>query len=229
MKKQFRILLLLLATLSSQAQSGVYSSNIVGYATVTVRPGYSLLGNPLTTGVTNGANEIGLQIDGEQILIWDPTIASFDYVSFDQGLGGWINANLQPASPPALPPGKGFFFYNPLPTDTNITFIGQVIPSPGTTNCMGVPPGFFLFSSPLPANVPDISAPPVNLPILDGMQVLTWDSAGSKYVFSSYDSTLGGWIDINLSPIMPTTYSIGQGFFLFNPFAQVVVWCQSLP
>src|SRR5215467_9799094 len=148
MKKRFSILLLLLATLSSQAQSDVFSPNIVGYATVIVPPGYSLLGNPLTTGVTNGANEIGLQIDGEQILTWNAAIATFDYVSFDLGLGGWINANLQPAAPPALPPGKGFFFFNPLPAATNITFIGDVVPGPGCTNCcLPLSPGFSIISS----------------------------------------------------------------------------------
>ena len=48
-----------LAASSGMAQSSVYSSNIVGYATVTVPPGFSILANPLSAGATNGAAEIG--------------------------------------------------------------------------------------------------------------------------------------------------------------------------
>jgi len=86
-----------------------------------------------------------------------------------------------------------------------------------------------MIGSPLPANVTNISSAPVSLPLIDSMQVLTWNNATSKYAYSSFDSTLGGWIDANLSPITAPGYSIGQGFFFFNPGNQVAHWNQSLP
>jgi len=219
------------SAISAMAQGNVYSLNIVGYATVTVPAGFSILANPLSAGATNGANEIGLTIDSEQILTWNPANSSFNYVSFDSTLGGWIDAQLNPSTPPSLPPGKGFFFFNPATTATNITFVGQVVPGPGAANSNSLPliPGFSMIGSPLPANVTNISSAPVSLPLIDSMQVLTWNNATSKYAYSSFDSTLGGWIDANLSPITAPGYSIGQGFFFFNPGNQVAHWNQSLP
>src|SRR6516162_8027246 len=94
-------------SISAQAQSNAYSLNIVGYATVSLAPGYSLVSNPLSAGLTNGANELGLTIDSEQILSWTGT--GFHYVSFDARFGGWIDANFTPSVAPSLPPGVGFF------------------------------------------------------------------------------------------------------------------------
>ena len=224
MNKEFMAVLLSLAAWSVNAQS--YSTNIVGFATVTIPPGYSILGNPLSTGVTNGANEIGLQIDGEQILTWDTAKSTFKFVTFDATLG-WLDANFAATVPPSLPPGVGFFFFNPAKTATNFTFVGQVVPTPSSTSCLSLAPGFSLISSPLPASVADISAAPLNLPKLDGMEVLTWDSATSKYFFYSFDAILG-WYD-GIQFLNPPAYSIGQGFFLFDPGASADLWCQSLP
>jgi len=213
------------SAISAMAQSSVYSLNIVGYATVTVPAGYSLLANPLSAGVTNGANEIMAPIDSEQILTWNGT--KFNYVSYDSGFGGWIDANFQASTPPSLPPGVGFFFYNPGSTATNITFVGQVVPGPSSTNTLSLAPGYSLVGSPLPANVTDISAAPVSLPKIDSMQVLTWD--GAKYVYTAYDSGFGGWIDANFQAKAAPSYSIGQGFFFYNPGQTAASWSQSLP
>ena len=99
------------SAITAMAQSSVYSLNIVGYATVTVPAGYSLLANPLSAGVTNGANEIMAPIDSEQILTWNGT--GFNYVSYDSGFGGWIDANFTAKAAPSYSIGQGFFFYNP--------------------------------------------------------------------------------------------------------------------
>ena len=112
-------------------------------------------------------------------------------------------------------------------TDTfTFTFIGQVVPSPSSTNCVPFPSGYSLLGSPLPANVTNIALPPISLPPIASMQVLTWN--GSGFVYSSYDPEFGGWIDVNFKPKPPPSYEIGQGFFMFNP-SGVTSWCQSLP
>ena len=80
--------------------------------------------------------------------------------------------------------------------------------------------------SPLPASVTNLTVAPVNLPLIDGMFVLTWN--GTSYVMSFYDTAFGGWIDANFAPIAAPGYNLGQGFFIFNP-GPAVTWTQSLP
>ena len=215
------------SAISAMAQANVYSLNIVGYATVSVPAGYSLLANPLSAGVTNGANEIMPILDGEQILTWNG--ASFTEVMYDSGAGGWVKADdVTPTGPPSLPPGKGFFFFNPNATATNITFVGQVVPGPSSTNTLSLAPGYSLIGSPLPATVAQITNPPVSLPVLDGMQILQWGSG--KYSEVMFDSGAGGWVKADdVTPTTAPPYAIGSGFFFFNPNATASAWNQSLP
>jgi len=201
----------------------VYSLNIVGYVNVPVPSGYSILANPLSAGVTNGANEIMTPIDGEQILTWNG--AGYDYVSYDVGFGGWIDADFNPSVPPSLPPGKGFFFFNPGASAT-VTFVGQVVPSPGVTNSLNLPSGYSLVGSPLPATVTDITTAPIRLPLIDGLQMLEW--GGAAYIYSSYDIGFGGWIDADFNPKAAPGYTVGTGFFFYNPGA-AAPWLQWLP
>ena len=225
LQKQMRTKALLCAALvaagaiSAVAQQNVYSLNIVGYVNVTVPSGYSLLANPLSAGVTNGANEIMTPIDGEQILTW--TGSGYSYVAYDSG--SWVDSQFNPAQAPSLPPGKGFFFFNPF-ASTTVTFVGQVVPGPGVTNSLAIPSGYSLIGSPLPASVTDITAAPVSLPKIDGMQILKWTGAG--YSYAAYDS--GAWVDSQFNTIPAPGLNVGQGFFLFNPFA-ATTWPQSLP
>ena len=226
-----KILMISLGTafvvLRASAQTSTYSSNIVGYATITIPPGYSLLANPLDAGGTNGANEIMPILDGESILTWNGVV--FDEVQYDSGAGGWVGSDdVTPAKPPSLPPGRAFFFFNPNPTPTNFTFIGQVVPGPSSTNCMSLPPGYDLIGSPLPASVNEITNPPVSLPVIDGMFILEWD--GTKYLETMFDSSAGGWVQADdVTPSVAPPYKIGQGFFLFEPSVAAISWCQGLP
>jgi hypothetical protein len=60
------------------------------------------------------------------------------------------------------------------------------------------------------------------------MQVLTWDNVKSAYVGRLYDSALG-WQDAQLNAATAPAYSIGEGFFFFNPQSTAAGWAQSLP
>jgi len=213
----------------------VYSLNIVGYATVSAPAGYSILANPLSGGQTNGANEILPPITGMAVLTWNG--AGFDYASYQPAFNpppgtGWVDVNLAPANPPSLPPGKGFFFQNPASTPTNITFVGQVVPGPSSTNTLALAPGYSMVGSPLPAAVTDITTSPVNLPKVPSEAVLTWN--GSGYTTATYNPAFNpppgsGWVDANLAPIAAPSYSIGEGFFFQNPNNTAINWVQSLP
>ena len=215
------------SAITAMAQGNVYSLNIVGYATVTIPSGYSLLANPLSAGATNGANEIMPILDGEIILTWNGT--KYNQVGYDSGFNGWVGADGQtPASPPSLPPGQGFFFYNPLAA-TNVTFVGQVVPNPGTTNSINLASGYNLVGSAIPATVAQITNAPVSLPVIDGMILLQWDNAHTKYVQTGFDSGFNGWVGADgQTPSAAPPYSIGQGFFFYNPLAPTT-WKQSLP
>jgi len=211
------------SAISAMAQSNVYSLNIVGYATVTINPGYNLLANPLSAGQTNGANEIMPIIDGEVILTWNGK--GYNYTGYDSGFNGWVDANSNPSQPPSLPPGTGFFFLNPGGA-TNVTFVGQVVPGPSSTNSIALPPGYSLVGSALPAAVAGITNAPVSLPVPDGNVILTW--GGKAYVYTGFDSGFGGWVDANSNPSTPPAYAIGQGFFYLNN-GPALTWKQSLP
>jgi hypothetical protein len=222
------------SAISAMAQGNVYSLNIVGYATVSVAPGYNLLANPLTAGVTNGANEIMPIIDGETILTWNGK--GFDQVNYDSGatpVPGWVTAAGAPSQPPSLPPGKGFFFFNPNTAASNFTFVGQVVPNPGGTNNanhLPLAPGYSLIGSPLPASVALITNTPVSLPVIDGMSILQWN--GKAYVTTIYDSgaPTPPWVQGNgTTPTNAPPYNIGGGFFFFNPNSTAGTWTQSLP
>jgi len=215
------------SAVTAMAQSSVYSLNIVGYATLTIPAGYSMLANPLSAGATNGANEIMPIIDGEIILTWAGT--KFNQTGYDSGFGGWVGANgSSPSVPPSLPPGSGFFFFNPGAA-TNVTFVGQVVPNPSSTNTINLASGYNLVGSAIPATVAAITNSPVKLPVIDGMIILEWDATKQKYTQTGFDSGFGGWVgaDGSTASVAPP-YSIGQGFFLFNPGA-AQAWKQSLP
>jgi hypothetical protein len=207
---------------SSQAQSNVYSLNIVGYVNKVLPSGYSLIANPLTVG-TNGAEQVMTPPDGSIYLTWNG--AGFDYASYDIGFGGWIDSGFSPTAAPVLPPGQGFFFYNPNTQYTN-TFVGTVVPAPGVTNSMALPSGYSLIGSPLPAGSATISGGAVQLPIIDGMIILQWNGVG--YTYSSYDIGFGGWIDDGFSPVIEPSYNVADGLFYYNP-GLATNWSQSLP
>jgi hypothetical protein len=217
------------SAVSAMAQN-VYSLNIVGYATVPVPTGYSIMANPLSNG-SNGADVIMPIIDGELILTWTGT--KFTQVGYDAGNGGWVQADdATPATPPTLAPGTGFFFFNPIGA-TNFTFVGQVVPGPASQNTVTLPPGYSLVGSPLPAALTTaqggLTNAPLNLPAIDGMLILNWDSTGQKYIQTGYDLGNGGWVQADdATPSAVPGYAIGQGFFFFNPIA-AQSWTQSLP
>jgi hypothetical protein len=224
---ELSLLVFMASAVCGLSQSTSYSQNIVGYATVTVPPGYSLMANPLSTGLTNAANEIMPILDGELILTWAGS--RFRQVSYDSGFGGWVGDDGQtPAPPPSLPPGEGFFFYNPLSVATNFTFIGQVVVSPSSTNCFfSGGGGWHLVGSPLPATVDSITNSPVQLPVIDGMVILKWN--GSNYMQTGFDTGFGGWVGADgQTPSVPPSYRIAEGFFWFSPIPEWS-WCQGLP
>ena len=130
------------AVTSSNAQSTVYSQNVVGYVN-TVLPGsgvLSLVANPLN-GTTNSVSTIlPSLVGGESVLVWNGG-GYYVYVYQGAGVGtglgfqsDWTDGNAFPPSPPLIPgdqtdSGDGFYW---APTPTLSVGQGFFVQNPGS-------------------------------------------------------------------------------------------------
>lgn len=196
---------------ASQAQSNVYSANVVGYVTATFAPSgqYTLVANPLDSGTNNLIgllDQSGSLPNKTQVLIWD--VPSQGYITASKSGGTW-NTNLP------IPPGTGFFVKTPatLATPITNTFVGNVIASPaGGTNNVNLVAAFQLVGSGIPFNgtINDYLTSGTNTLDLGGVlpnksQVLIWDAPSQGYITASRS---GGTWNTNLS------LGPGVGFFI---------------
>jgi len=200
------------AVTSSNAQSTVYSQNIVGYVN-TVIPGgsaYSMICNPLN-GTTNAADALMPALQGgENLLIWHGTgYYTYTYTSpgFGTGLGyqsDWIDGGATPPQPPTIPgdqtdasdglyftprpiltPGQGCFLQNPNGAETN-TFTGTAL----TTNSVVIAGGsaYSMLASTIPVGggIQTNAAINITQNFAGGENVLLWNGSGYYvYTFTS--------------------------------------------
>ena len=199
--------------LSSQAQSNVYSANVVGYAQVVVNGNaeYTMVANPFDDGAGNYLTNIcptNLYPVGSQCLTWSPSGGS--YTTIKRLASGW-NAS------PQLPPGTGFFLKNGnagAPTVTN-TFVGSVIVQNFNSVTNPIPLNYSMQGSPIPYNgnvcIATQTGGDTNMnfgaTVSAGSQILIWSPSGGSY--STIKRLAGSWnTTVTISP--------GQAFFLFN-------------
>jgi hypothetical protein len=218
--------LLAAGIMTSQAQSPVYSQNIVGYATV-VTPAsgtYYMLSIPFKIGVSNGANEIwpsGALPELSTLLTWDVPSQSYKGVLYDSTSPTlWDNGNYDPVPAPILPVGQGFLLNLTAPA-TNV-FAGTVAINVGTSNQMSLPNSgtYYMVGSVVPyaGSVTNgtSSGGGANLNGLPELStVLTWDVPSQSYKGVLYDSTSPTlWDNGNYDPVPAPTLTVGQGFFI---------------
>ena len=178
--------------LATQAQSNVYSANIVGYVNVTNPAGqYVMISNPLD----NGTNDLTSLL---------PNVANGAQVFLFQG------GTLQPSTRTKgvwsqnfiIPPGTGFFLNNPA-AGTN-TFVGNVA---GPSNNIAAPGGLtVLVGSPIPfsGTLSDQGTNTLNLNVLPNGSVVYKLISGSLQ-----PSTKSKGIWTPNFPIVP-----GDGFYV---------------
>ncbi len=232
--------LLAAGIVSSQAQSPVYSQNIVGYATITVPSAYSMMTVPFQLSPNNNAtNVFGSSLpDGTQILIWNPSTGKFvtDIYDTQAGYGTppywYMSDDSTPTNPPTLAPGQGFFIN--APGGVTNTFAGVVPVNVGASNVMTLGSFYNMVGSVIPAagsvtnSIINLSG---NLP--DGTQVLIWNSATSKYVTDIYDTQAGygtppyWYMSDDSTPTNPPSLTVGQGIFINPPGGGT--WTETLP
>src|SRR4051812_8902448 len=123
------------------ADGGVFSANAVGYVNLSLRPGLSLIANPLF--YTN--NSIGFWLRhppaGTQGYRYTAD-SGYEISTFDETEDAWSNPDLQ------VPIGEGFFFRNPSETNYTQTFVGEVLQG---TLINHLPAGFSTKGSLVPA------------------------------------------------------------------------------
>lgn len=202
--------------IASQAQSNVYSANVVGYATV-VYPGsgqFTLLANPfddgngdISTNIMDSANSLPAK---SELLTWNVGTQTFTIVS--KSASGW-------ASSPALIPGNGFFVRNGN-TGTTVspitnTFVGSVIVQNGQSVTNPIPIGFSLNGTPIPyagnLAIVGLNGGDTNMDfgseVTAKSEILTWNTATQTYNIVSKSAT--GWgATVTINPT--------DGFFVFN-------------
>jgi hypothetical protein len=193
--------------LSSQAQSNVYSANIVGYVSLTNAANqFALMANPLDSGSNTLSNLFASSPNGTLVEVWNGA----GFQSATKGFGGVWTTNL------TLSPGQGFFFKSSA-NGTN-TFVGSVVaPNGGSLTNSYAASLFALVGSPIPYT-DNLTGTNLNLnaAVGNGTVVEVWNGAG----FQSSTKGFGGVWTTNLV-IQP-----GQGFFL-KPNA-AANWVQTL-
>lgn len=199
---------LVAGALSAQAQSNVYSVNVVGYVNLpTVANQYALFANPLDNGTNNLTSLLPSAPNGSQVQVWTGS----GYQVAQKTFGNW-NTNL------VIPPGSGFFLRTPS-NQTN-TFTGSVASAFGETNSVSLPGGVFsLVGSRIPfsGNLTASGTNSLNLGVAlgNGSQIQVWNGTGYQVA----QKTFGNW-NTNL------LISVGQGFFVRPNTA--TTWSQSL-
>jgi len=203
---------------ASQAQSNVFSANVVGYVSI-VLPGngqYALVANPFDDGAGNYVTNVLNQAlpKQSQVLIWNG--AGYDIVS---KVG--TPANFPAGTTNQVPPGIGFFVKNGSaalgsPTITN-TFVGSIVVPNGGSTTNNLPVGFTLTGSPIPYSGflahNGTSNGDTNMDfggaVTKQSQILTWDPVAQGYNIASKVGGAALWnADATASP--------AQAFFIKN-------------
>ncbi|HWC59102.1 MAG TPA: hypothetical protein VHC44_05350 [Verrucomicrobiae bacterium] len=178
--------------LASQAQSNVFSANIVGYVTVTNQANqYVVLANPLDNGTNDITGLLPTAPNGATVLVFQGGALQTSL----KNKGNWSQNFV-------VPPGVGFFYKSP--SDGTNTFVGNVA---GMSN--GIPAAnniLELVGSPIPfsGTISDIGTNTLNLGVLpNGSQIL-------KFVNGALQTSLknkGNWsTNLSISP--------GEGFYV---------------
>ena len=156
---------------------GVLSLNVLGYASVTLPPGFSMIANPLD----GPSNSVGEMFKG-----WPDgtTLNKFDTRFFrlaenEIKFGKWTNPGEK------LLPGEGAIFFNPTSDYKSHSFVGEVMQG---NLSIPIPSGFSIRSSLLPLAG---SLEELDFPISDGDVIHVFDRDRQTYVLYPYEG--GKW------------------------------------
>jgi len=219
--------------LSLQAQSNVYSLNVVGYVNVTLRPGYNLITAQLGTASPTGAINVGLTnitglADGSILFGWNAGAQDFaqpaNWVGTPPDGPSWYNADYTALSTDTTPRGTSFFIKNESVGNATLTMVGEV---PQGANSRTVPALNSFLGDFVPVSQEIITN---GFPIADGSTVQTYDS-----VAGDYSQPLNGvatppdgpnWYNADYTAVLKFAPAVAQGFLYFTP-AGSATWNRS--
>jgi hypothetical protein len=196
--------------ISSQAQ--VYSG-VVGYVNVAAPSGqFVFLNNPLTTGNDVISNVVQNVPGGTTVDIWNGS--GFDLLTYSALSHSWKIGTLATNTYP-LPPGKGFFLT--ASANTNVTFIGSTLISPGSgasiTNT--VVNSLQAVGNLIPISDAVTNASTFDLLVPGGTTLQQWSVANQTFSLFTYSSLSHNW-KIGTSITNPVI-GVAEGFFIQPP------------
>lgn len=151
----------------------VVSQNIIGYATVTLSPGFSMIANPFNAD-SNAISELFSEMpDGTTFCKFDTSL--FRLTNNIVKEGNWSNPNEK------LVPGEGGIFFNPTMEFRTLNFAGEV--SQGRL-LNPIPAGLSIRSSLVPQ--PGRLNSDLGFPIAEGDEVHIFDRDQQKYLIYPY-------------------------------------------
>ena len=171
----------------------IFSDNVVGYVTINVPPGYSMIANPLQAPSNTISSILSDAPEGTTINKFDTRL--FKLTENTVRAGKWINAN------ETLVPGEGAIFFNPSSDFKNINFTGEVMQG---NLLLPIAAGFSVRSSQIPK--PGRLHSDLGFPISEGDVVHLFDRDRQNYVIYEYDAKK--W-DSN-----PPMVGVGEAFWI---------------
>lgn len=170
----------------------VLSVNVIGYASVSLPPGFAMIANPFDSPQTVGETFKGWP-EGTTLNRFDTML--FKLVENGVNSGKWSNPHEK------LAPGEGAIFFNPTSDYKSSSFVGDVVQG---SLSVPIPAGFSIRSSlvPYPGNLAD----DLHFPITDGDVIHLFDRERQKYVLHPYQN--GRWT------AGPPILGVGESFWV---------------
>jgi hypothetical protein len=171
---------------------GVFSANVIGYAAVSLPPGFSMIANPFETEQTV-AETFRDWPDKTSLSRFDTRL--FRLTENEVKDGKWANPLEK------LAPGEGAIFFNPTSDYKSGSFVGEVLLGHLSAP---IPSGFSVRSSlvPQPGNLEE----DLKFPITNGDVIHIFDRDRQKYVLHPYEE--GKWTAG--APVV----SVGESFWV---------------
>ena len=213
---------LAVGAISSQAQSPVYSQNIVGYATVIYPAGqFVLSANPFDTGNNVITNVITTPTGASAMYYWNGTTwVTYQYsAGSKQWKNGAVNVNNT-----NLPPGLGFFI-NAATSFTNV-YTGKIVANTGggtATNALSgnlQPVGSLIPYADVVTN-----AGTIHLTVAGASTLQQWDQSLQQFK-SVFTYAAGSKVWKQGTTVTNPVIKVGEGFFI--QAASPTNWVQSL-
>ena len=178
---------------------GTISANVVGYATVTLPPGFSMIANPLEAKDSSVAELFKAMPEGTTFSKFDPQSSRLNENTFAQGK--WTNPWEK------LVPGEGAIIFNPTSDYKSLNFAGNV--RLGSFS-IPIPVGFSMRSSPVP--LPGRLQADLHFPVAEGDVIHLFDRDQQKYVLHPADAP-----EWNSSP---PVVGVGESFWVAKQSAK---------